>query len=99
MVWLDTVSEGEFRIGDRVVNEVSPKDHNIAMVFQSYAVYPSMSVRENIEFGMRTTATHRRNRLAADRYGGHIALRPRHRDADRSPRYSRQGLKIRFGRF
>jgi multiple sugar transport system ATP-binding protein len=50
---LDTITEGEIRIGDRVVNDVSPKDRDIAMVFQSYALYPSMTVAENIAFSMK----------------------------------------------
>jgi len=50
---LDSTSEGEIAIGDRVVNDLSPKDRDIAMVFQSYALYPSMTVRENIEFAMQ----------------------------------------------
>jgi multiple sugar transport system ATP-binding protein len=50
---LDDISDGEIRIGERVVNDVSPKDRDIAMVFQSYALYPSMTVRENIEFAMK----------------------------------------------
>jgi multiple sugar transport system ATP-binding protein len=50
---LDTISDGEIRIGARCVNDVSPKDRDIAMVFQSYALYPSMTVRENIEFAMK----------------------------------------------
>jgi multiple sugar transport system ATP-binding protein len=50
---LDDISEGQIRIGDRVVNDVSPKDRDIAMVFQSYALYPSMTVRENMEFAMK----------------------------------------------
>ena len=50
---LDDISEGEIRIGERVVNDISPKDRDIAMVFQSYALYPSMTVRENIEFAMK----------------------------------------------
>jgi multiple sugar transport system ATP-binding protein len=49
---LDSVSEGEIRIGGKRVNELSPKDRDIAMVFQSYALYPSMSVRDNISFGL-----------------------------------------------
>jgi multiple sugar transport system ATP-binding protein len=49
---LETVSEGEIRIGDRVVNDVPPRDRDIAMVFQSYALYPHMSVRQNIGFGL-----------------------------------------------
>jgi multiple sugar transport system ATP-binding protein len=50
---LDDISEGQIQIDERVVNEVSPKDRDIAMVFQSYALYPSMTVRENMEFGLR----------------------------------------------
>ena len=51
---LETVTSGEIRIGERVVNGVPPKDRDIAMVFQSYALYPTMSVRENITFGMES---------------------------------------------
>ena len=49
---LDSISDGEIAIGGRVVNEVGPKDRDIAMVFQSYALYPSMTVAENISFAM-----------------------------------------------
>jgi multiple sugar transport system ATP-binding protein len=49
---LENVTEGEIRIGDRVVNDVPPKSRDIAMVFQSYALYPTMTVRENISFGL-----------------------------------------------
>lgn len=49
---LETVSEGEILIGDKVVNDVPPKSRDIAMVFQSYALYPTMTVRENISFGL-----------------------------------------------
>ena len=49
---LETVTAGDIRIGDKVVNELQPKDRDIAMVFQSYALYPSMTVRENIAFGL-----------------------------------------------
>ncbi len=45
-------SAGEIRIGDRVVNDVHPKDRDIAMVFQSYALYPNMNVARNMEFGL-----------------------------------------------
>src|SRR5204862_7637405 len=44
---------GEVRIGDRVVNEIAPKDRDIAMVFQNYALYPHMTVFENMAFGLR----------------------------------------------
>ncbi len=50
---LDDITDGRILIGDQVVNDISPKDRNIAMVFQSYALYPSMTVRENIEFGLK----------------------------------------------
>ncbi len=49
---LETVSEGELYIGDRVVNKVPPKDREIAMVFQNYALYPHMNVYKNIAFGL-----------------------------------------------
>jgi multiple sugar transport system ATP-binding protein len=49
---LETISHGEIRIGERVVNKVPPKERDIAMVFQSYALYPTMTVRENISFGL-----------------------------------------------
>ena len=51
---LESVSSGEIRIGERVVNGVPPKDRDIAMVFQSYALYPTMTVRANITFGMES---------------------------------------------
>jgi multiple sugar transport system ATP-binding protein len=50
---LEEISDGTLRIGDRVVNDVPPKDRDIAMVFQSYALYPHMSVRENLAFGLK----------------------------------------------
>jgi multiple sugar transport system ATP-binding protein len=50
---LEEISDGTISIGGRVVNQVAPKDRDIAMVFQSYALYPHMSVRENLEFGLR----------------------------------------------
>ena len=52
---LEEVSGGEIRIGDRVVNEVDPKERNLAMVFQNYAIYPHMTVRQNIAFGLYTS--------------------------------------------
>ena len=50
---LEGITAGEIRIGGDVVNDRSPKDRDIAMVFQSYALYPTMTVRQNIEFGMK----------------------------------------------
>ena len=51
---LESVTSGEIWIGDRLVNSVAPKDRDIAMVFQSYALYPTMTVRENMAFGMQS---------------------------------------------
>jgi multiple sugar transport system ATP-binding protein len=56
---LEEISSGTISIGDRVVNDVPPKDRDIAMVFQSYALYPHMSVRENLEFGLKLRGTKR----------------------------------------
>jgi len=50
---LETISEGQVRIGERVVNNVPPRDRDVAMVFQSYALYPHLSVRDNIGFGLQ----------------------------------------------
>jgi len=50
---LEEISGGELRIGDQVVNHVAPRDRDIAMVFQSYALYPHLSVYENIAFSLR----------------------------------------------
>src|SRR5512139_3518783 len=47
---LEEISSGTLKIGERVVNDVPPKDRDIAMVFQSYALYPHMSVRDNLAF-------------------------------------------------
>src|SRR5215210_105572 len=54
---LETVSDGEVRIGDRVVNDVAPKDRDIAMVFQNYALYPHMTVYNNMAFGLKLAKT------------------------------------------
>jgi len=56
---LEEITSGTISIGDRVVNDVPPKDRDIAMVFQSYALYPHMSVRENLEFGLKLRGTPR----------------------------------------
>lgn len=50
---LEEISDGECYIGDRLVNDVQPKDRDIAMVFQNYALYPHMSVYDNMAFGLK----------------------------------------------
>jgi multiple sugar transport system ATP-binding protein len=57
---LEEISEGEIRIGDRVVNRVPARDRDVAMVFQSYALYPHLSVRDNIGFGLSLRKVPRR---------------------------------------
>lgn len=56
---LEEISEGEVRIGDRVVNKLEPAERDIAMVFQNYALYPHMSVRQNLAYGLKNRGTPR----------------------------------------
>src|SRR5258708_11174706 len=64
----EEISAGTIAIGGRVVNTLAPKDRDIAMVFQNYALYPHMTIRENLEFGlkMRKTPRAERERLVAE---------------------------------
>ena len=50
---LEDITSGELKIGDKVVNDVEPKDRDIAMVFQNYALYPHMTVYDNMAFGLK----------------------------------------------
>src|SRR5437899_4550514 len=54
---LEEISDATVKIGDRVVNDVPPKDRDIAMVFQSYALYPHMTVYDNLSFGLKLRKT------------------------------------------
>src|ERR1700687_4796285 len=69
---LEEISGGTIAIGASVVNELPPKDRDIAMVFQNYALYPHMTIRENLEFGlqMRKTPRAEMDRLGAAAAGG-----------------------------
>jgi multiple sugar transport system ATP-binding protein len=90
---LETLTSGEIYIGERLVNEVSPKDRDIAMVFQNYALYPHMSVRENLGFGLKIrkfakSEIDRRVQEAADILGLHDLL-------DRRPKQLSGGQRQR----
>ena len=81
---LEAITTGEIRIGDRVVNDVAPRDRDIAMVFQNYALYPHMTVFENLAFGLRRRKTpapevDRRVREIAELLGivPHLTRKPR----------------------
>jgi multiple sugar transport system ATP-binding protein len=66
---LEDISEGQIMIGDQVVNDIAPKDRDIAMVFQSYALYPHMSVYDNMAFGLKLRKTPRQE-IKKRREGG-----------------------------
>jgi multiple sugar transport system ATP-binding protein len=90
---LESVSSGEIHIGDRLVNDVEPKDRDIAMVFQNYALYPHMNVRENLGFGLKMRKfpkeeIDQRVQEAADILGIHDLL-------DRRPRQLSGGQRQR----
>lgn len=90
---LEEISDGDILIGDRVVNDVAPKDRDIAMVFQSYALYPHMTVFDNMAFGLRLRKTPKnvideRVQSSADSLGiGHLL--------DRRPRQLSGGQRQR----
>ncbi len=50
---LEDITEGEFKIDGKIMNDVAPKDRDIAMVFQNYALYPHMTVFDNMAFGLK----------------------------------------------
>src|SRR5881398_2100758 len=58
---LETIDGGEIRIGDRLVNHAAPRDRDIAMVFQSYALYPHMTVRQNLGYGLKVRKTSKKD--------------------------------------
>ena len=74
---LEEITDGEIRIGERVVNDVAPKDRDIAMVFQNYALYPNMSVYKNMAFGLML----RREHAGWDNPIGRLLSRERFRTA------------------
>jgi multiple sugar transport system ATP-binding protein len=90
---LEEITDGSISIGDRVVNDLQPKDRDIAMVFQSYALYPHMTVRENMEFGLRIRKRPRAeiNKLVDDA-ADVLAIRPL---LDRKPKQLSGGQRQR----
>ncbi len=87
---LEDITEGELRIGDEVVNEIAPKDRDIAMVFQNYALYPHMTVRENMAFPLKLAEPPRRRSTSKVDRGGedprpHAAPRPQAGEPLRRP--------------
>ena len=70
---LEELTEGTIMIGDRVVNDVEPKDRDLAMVFQSYALYPHLTVAKNIEFPLRTRGVPEGAARRAGGRGGGVA--------------------------
>ena len=72
---LEEITSGEISIGDRVVNDLPPKDRDIAMVFQSYALYPHMSVYDNLSFGLKLRKTPKSEIDTRVREAAHLAKR------------------------
>src|SRR3954454_4448162 len=82
---LEDISSGDIRIGDRIVNHLPPRDRDIAMVFQNYALYQHMSVYDNLAFSLRNKkASETEIKAAIDRAAG--MLRPPEQRGDRPPR-------------
>src|SRR3989338_2263120 len=82
---LEDITRGELWIGNRLVNDVPPKDRDIAMVFQNYALYPHMTVHENMAFGLRLRGIpkqeiHRSVTDAAQTLGLHSQLQRKPRE-------------------
>jgi multiple sugar transport system ATP-binding protein len=72
---LEAITRGEIRIGERVVNTVQPRDRDVAMVFQNYALYPHMNVSDNIGFGLRVRGVPKTERLPqVERAAGVLGL-------------------------
>src|SRR5471030_3294670 len=74
---LENISGGEIRIGDRVVNDVPPKERDIAMVFQNYALYPHMTVSDNMAFSLKLRrASKAEIKQRVERAAGILGLMP-----------------------
>jgi sn-glycerol 3-phosphate transport system ATP-binding protein len=90
---LETITAGEIVIGDRIVNQLEPKDRDIAMVFQNYALYPHMSVFENMAYGLKIRGFTKDDiKARVDRAAGILELGPL---LDRKPRALSGGQRQR----
>jgi multiple sugar transport system ATP-binding protein len=90
---LEEITAGEISIGDRVVNDLPPKERDIAMVFQNYALYPHMTVRDNMSFALRLAKSPMADvRQRVDRAAGILGLSPY---LDRYPRQLSGGQRQR----
>ncbi|MCF1741496.1 ABC transporter ATP-binding protein [Paradevosia shaoguanensis] len=90
---LESITDGDIDIGGRVVNELEPKERDIAMVFQSYALYPHMTVRDNMGFALKLSRRSRKEiEDAVNRAAGILALEPL---LDRYPRQLSGGQRQR----
>ncbi len=90
---LETISDGEIRAGDRVLNDVPPQDRGVGMVFQSYALYPHMTVRDNLAFPLYVKgATAEEQKRAVQDVAGILGLEPL---LDRFPRQLSGGQRQR----
>ena len=90
---LEDVTAGEIRIGGRVVNDLPPRDRDIAMVFQSYALYPHMKVRDNMAFGLKLRKISRTE--IRDRVGRAAKILGLNEHLDRYPRHLSGGQRQR----
>ena len=91
---LEDISGGTISIGGRVVNELTPKERDVAMVFQNYALYPHLTVGDNIAFGLRLRKTPKQRDRRARRVGRQAA-RPRRRTSTRKPKELSGGQRQR----
>ena len=97
---LEALTAGHIRIGERVVDDVAPRERDIAMVFQDYALYPQMSVRQNLAFGLKIRKLSRRPRstAACDEAAGAARARARCSTASRVELSGGQRQRVALGR-
>ncbi|MFE7897866.1 ABC transporter ATP-binding protein [Streptomyces sp. NPDC057424] len=95
---LEDITEGTLRIGDRVVNDLAPKERDVAMVFQSYALYPHMSVRENMGFPLRLAKVDKDTIDAKVTHAAHVLDLAEHLDRKPANLSGGQRQRVAMGR-